>query len=273
MKKLLLLIVLLAVALGAAVFYLDSIAKSAIEKGGTFAAGVETKVDSASIGLTAGTFSLSNLTIANPAGYGADPFFKLGKLETGVSIGSLQQEVVEIPKLLIDGVALRLEAKDGKANYAVITDNLKRFSSQGATSEQKSGKKFIIRELVISNVSVTADTSLLVPLPVGAKPEIKVPDIRMTDVGNASGGASMGELAGVIVAAVLNGVGGVGGFLNADFAKDLTSRVGDIGALQQQALKAVDGALKSVGGDLQKGVDGALKGVGDQLGGLLGGKK
>jgi hypothetical protein len=280
MKKLLLLLVVLAVGLGAAVFYLDSLAKGAIEKGGTYAAGVETKVGSASIGLTNGTFTLADFTIANPPGYGSDPFFKLGKLETGVSLGTLNQELIEIPKLTIDGVALRLEAKDGKANYSVITDNLKRFSTASASSEQKSGKKFVIRELVIANVSVTADTSLLVPLPVGAKPEVKLPDIRMKDVGNAGGGASMGELAGVIVAAVLNGVGGASGFLNADFAKDLTGRVGDLGGLQQQAqaamqgaVKQLDDALKNSGGELQKSVDGALKGVGDQLGGLLGGKK
>jgi hypothetical protein len=76
---------------------------------------------------------------------------------------------------------------------------------------------------------------------------------------------------------VLNGVGGVGGFLNADFAKDLTGRMGDLGALQQQALGAVNDALKGatdkIGGELQKNLDGALKGVGDQLGGLLGGQK
>jgi hypothetical protein len=277
MKKLLLLVVVLVAALGAGVFYIDSLAKGAIEKGGTYATGVENKVGSVTVGLTGGTFALGGYTIANPPGYGAEPFFKLDKLETGVSLDTIRKDVVEIPKLTIDGVRLRLEAKDGKANYAVITDSLKRFSTTGTTSEEKAGKKFVIRELTITNVSVVADTSLLVPLPVGAKPEVKVPDIRMTNVGNAGGGASLGELAGVIVAAVLNGVGGVGGFLNADFAKDLTSRMGDLGALQAQAMGAVNDALKGatdkIGGELQKNLDGALKGVGDQLGGLLGGQK
>lgn len=278
LKRLFLFLIVLVVAAGVGLYYVDSLAKGAIEKGGKYAAGVETTVGAANVGLMNGTFTLADFAMANPPGYDAAPFFALKRLETGVSLPTLRQDVVELPKLEIDGVRLRLLAKEGKANYAVITENLKRFSSTSSASEEKSGKKFVIRELIVRDVSVVADLALLVPLPVGAKPEIALPEIRMKDVGSAGGaGSSLSELAGVVVAAVLNAVGGAGNFLNADFAKDLTGRLGDLGALQQQALGAVNaavgGALQDVGSKVGGEAQKALDKVGQGLGGLLGGKK
>jgi hypothetical protein len=277
LKKLLVVVVALLVVLFAAIFYLDSIAGSAIEKGGTYATGVPVTLDKTSIGLLGGTFSLSSLKIANPPGYDPAPIFELKSLETGVSLGSLRGDVVEVPKLVIDGVRVRLDVKDGKPNYAVLTDNLKRFSSASSSAEEKSGKKVVIRELIVKDVAVSADLSLLSPLPAGAKPELTLPTITLKDVGAAGGGSSLGEAVGVVVAAILNSVGGAGNFLNADFAKDLTGRVGDMGALTQQARAAIDqavgGAVKEAEGALKQGVDGALKDATDKLGGLLGGKK
>ncbi|HYC79192.1 MAG TPA: hypothetical protein VEI02_16355 [Planctomycetota bacterium] len=287
LKRLFVVILILVVAAGAALFFIDELAENAVERGGSYAMGVETTVDATSIGLFAGTAKVENLKIANPAGYGDAPFFTMRSLDTGVSLGSLRGEKVEIPTLAIDGVRVNLLQKDGKANYQTIIDNLKRFSSASPSSEEKSGKKFVIRELTVKNVTVSADLSLLLPLPAGQAPELRLPDLRLTNVGEGAGaGVPLSELAGVVVAAVLDLVGrGGAGFLDPKHLGDLAGRVGDLDALTAQAAGAVTDAMNRLGTDLGsklgtqlggqvgKDAEDALKSAGEKIGGLLGGKK
>jgi hypothetical protein len=275
-KKLLYLALFLILLAVAALFFIDTLAKSAIEKGGTYATGVETTVGTARIGLFSGAFKLEHLVIANPPGYGADPFFRLDRLETGVTPASLSGDLVELPKLEIDGVVVRLaNGKDGKPNYAVITDHLKKLSGSSPASEEKSGKKFVIRELIVRNVKIAADLSLLLPLPPGAAPELALPELRMKDVGTggSGGGSSLSELAGIVLTAVLNAAGGASGFLDPSFAKDLSGRIADLGPLKDQALSAVNQALGGAVNDLGSQVGGEAQKALEKVGGLLGGKK
>ena len=73
MKKLIklvaVLLILLVLATVAVALYIDTIAKTAIERGATYALGVETTLGSADVGLLSGTFSMGDLTVANPAGF------------------------------------------------------------------------------------------------------------------------------------------------------------------------------------------------------------
>jgi hypothetical protein len=274
-KKLLYLLLFLVLLAVVGLFFVDSLAKSAVEKGGTYATGVETKVENAKVGLTSGGFSIAGLSIANPPGYGAEPFFTLAKLETGVSLPTLRRDLIEIPKLEIDGVRVRFDLKDGKPNYAVITENLKRLSTASPASAEKSGKKFVIRELIVRNVTVKADLALLAPVPGGVQPEITLPEIKLKDVGSGSagGGTSLAELAGVVVTAVLNVAGGQSNFLSPAFAADLAGRLGDLGPLKDQVLGAAQKGLDSALKDLQSQAGSEAQKALDKVGGLLGGKK
>lgn len=58
--------VLLLLGAVIAFLFIDSIAKQAIERGGFYALGVETELDSTDIGLFSGQFRLDVLHVANP---------------------------------------------------------------------------------------------------------------------------------------------------------------------------------------------------------------
>ena len=154
---------------------IDSIAKAAIERGSTYALGVQTTLGSADIGILSGEFAMFGLDVANPDGFESDHFLQLGEGFLAVSLGSLREDTVEVPTLALTGIDINLEKRDGKANYKIITDNLKRFESedpgdQGAQADAgEPGKRFVVHEIIIRDVNVKVDiglTRMEVPMPI-----------------------------------------------------------------------------------------------------------
>src|SRR5262249_38598226 len=141
----------------------DSLAKQAIERGGSHALGVETRIDHAGIGLISGEFSLRGLEIANPPGFQHPGFFALRSSTLELPLSQLTQERITSPELVLDGVTLSLERGKGGTNYGIILDHLQSFESGGEkpADEKGEGKKFLLKRLVVRDVRATAD---LVPI-------------------------------------------------------------------------------------------------------------
>lgn len=281
LKLLAVLVILLIVVVVGVVFYIDSIAKRGVEYAATSAMGVQTTVDSVSVGILGGTVDLDNLKVANPAGqnFTSPHFFNLKEGSLAVSLGTLRQDKVIVPLLKLDGMAMYLEKKGDKANYQMIMDNLSKGEAEPAdASEEASSKKFVIKEMVLSNVSVTADL-----LPLGGaltKTTIKIPEIRLTDVGSESeGGVVLKELSGIVIKAIMQAVIDKSDVLPAALIADLGKGLGELKDIQAKGLETIGG----ISNDLNKTIGEATKGVGDVtesvdkvtkgLGGLLGGIK
>lgn len=274
-KKLLLvvgvLVLVFLAALVVAVMRIDSLARRGVEVAGTAATGVQTTLQDIQIGILGGEVTLTGLKLGNPAGYDAPHFMRLDKGHVAVTLGTLMEDKVVVPKLHLDGIDVHLEKKNGKANYEVILANMKTDEGSAPTQEQQAGKKYVIEELLITNVNVHAAL-----LPIGGsltKVEVNVPEIRLTNVGSDSdSGMLLKDLSGTIIKAVLlaiarNGAGvlpeSILGGLEGGLAglKDL----GNVG--MEVAGKAVDTAKKAVGEigkvgqDVVKGAGEAGKGV------------
>lgn len=278
----LLLVILLAV--GGIVLFIDSIAKSAIEKGGTYAMGVPTTLDSASVGVMSGTFSMKGLKVANPEGFQAKEFFTLGSGGVAADLGSVTKPVVHVPRLELSTIRVSLERSSKGSNYDVILRNLKRFESKDgtATKDQGEGRKFTIKEVVVRDVEVRVD---LIGLP-GSASAVTIPihEIKLKDVGTAEGGMTAGQIAGTVVKAVLaTAVERGGNIIPGDVLGELKGGLSQLGNLDKFGVEVVGKAgetaqklaegLTKVGQDaadsVKKGAEGLLKGVGD----LIPGKK
>ena len=230
----------------------DSLAKSAIEKAGTYASGVTTTVDGVDIGLMSGEMTITGLEMANPEGYKGPFFLRLGEADAAVSLGSLRQDVIEIPRVHLDGIHLNVELKGTKMNFQKIQEHLQTISS-GKSKEPaaapEEGKGLIIREIVISNTKVRGSLDLIP----GAAPiaiDTTIPTITVKDIGT-------GQDNGAQLDAVINET---------------------LKALIAGALKSVGEAkgskdLKKLGKTLGSDADDSSKGLVEGLGGLLGGKK
>ncbi|MEC9374178.1 MAG: hypothetical protein VYC34_10060, partial [Planctomycetota bacterium] len=277
---LLVLLVVLAFAM------IDSAARAGVEYGASYALGVDTTLQSADVKLFAGEFEMDGLEVSNPEGFSRPHFMVLGNGALAVSLESLQTEVVRVPSFSLSNVELALQKADGKTNYGVILDNLKRFESgekPPPDPNKQSGKKVAIDEIVITDVKVHVDLA-----PAGGeltKLDVTIPEIRLTDVGQ--GGAKpleVAEVVGVLTKAILEAVVQTAGDqLPAAIVGELQnglsqlSSLGDMGIgmasdaaaqVEQIAGEAVQGVQTGVE-EATKGIEDAVKGVG----GLLGGDK
>lgn len=253
-------LVVLAVVL---FFSADTLAEGAVEKGGTWALGVETTLDDADVGLLTGSFALEGLRVANPPGFRSEPMLEMRWGGTELDVGSVFKDTIRVDNLTLEGIKLRLEQSAGKTNYGVIVDSLKRFESKdGKPSE---GKKYIIKEIVIHGVECVVDL-----LPIGGaltSTPVKIPELRLADVGTESNqGVILAEVMSVVVKALFQAVAERGAGIPGlgDFTKDLGGQLGGLISLGGQGMGVLD-KLGGAGNDIRK--------IGEGLGNLLGGKK
>lgn len=273
-----LLVIVLVVVVGILILFasIDRLAKSAIEYGGTYALGVPTTLDKASIGVFSGKFGLSRLQIANPQGFKSESFLKLETGATSLSIGSLLKDKIEVQQLTLSDMELNLERDKGSTNYAKILDNLARFES---SEKKEGGKGFVVREIAIRNVAVRVG---LVPV-VGDMTSftVKIPEIILKDVGSDSKtGVLIADLTGIVLKAVLtSAIEKGGGIIPTDVLNDLKGGLGNLKAVPGLALgaignvgevgKKVGSEIGDAGKKVGEGVGNAVKGIG----GILGKKK
>ncbi|MEM9252487.1 MAG: AsmA family protein [Planctomycetota bacterium] len=294
-------VVLVAVlAVIGVVFYIDSIAKAAIQRGGTYATGVPTTVDSVHIGLFTGELTMEKFDIANPSGFSRPSFFSMGDADVAVSVGSLFSDMVEVPYIRLDAVGMTLLRNgDGEFNYQVILDNLAKLSTSDGSGDapppdaedQGGSTRYIVNEITITNINAVAEA-------LGQEVEVVIPEIKLTDVGSdTENGVLLSQLQGVIIKAIMEAIVKKGieipdlqSALAGGLAKvpDITA-LGDtqIDGLTQKAdelVKSLGGdentqkmvedagaKLKEATGDAGKKAEDALKEATQGLGGLLGG--
>ncbi len=266
-------VVALVLLVVGAVFWIDRLAKTGIEVGGTYALGTPTAVDSTSIGLFSGHSQISGLQVSNPPGFNSEYFLKLGDGSVGVSLASLTGDTVEVPELTLSGIELSLEKNTGAANYKVIMDNLGRFESGRKEAPQENeGKKFVIRELVLKDITV--HVNLLAALGDATKVTVPIQEVRLKDVGTASGqGVAMAQLTATILKALLEAaVQKSGGLIPADMLADLSSglksleSLKDVGAVLAVSAEESINQLKDKAAAAKEGIEQKAVEVKEQVG-------
>lgn len=280
MKKLikiaLVLVVLVGVLVGIAFFYMDSIAKAAIEKGATASLGVKTTLGTADVQPFAGRLELSKLNVANPEGFKSPHFLTMNDGATQVALGTLRQDTVEIPELTLTGIDMNLERAGSKSNYDVILKNMKGTETQPPPAD--GGKKYVIKQVRIRDIKVHVDM-----LPIGGdatKLTVPIDEIKLDDFGSDTpNGADMSQLVNTLVKAIFTAaVQKGGGLIPAEMLGDLTGHLAGLkglGNIKLDAGSAVK-ALGDLGGDATKKLEDVAeqgKKALDDLGGLLGGDK
>ncbi len=256
------LVVLIVIVL-VIVLAIDMIVETGIEKGATYALGVDTTIDDLSLSLLRGRLKMDGLTIDNPEGFKSENLMKSGTFEVALQTGSVFTDTVEIDSFLLDGLDLHIEQGVGKSNVGVIMDNLKKFESDDPAEDEpkEAGRKVKVNKIVIRNVNAYFH--------IGGAPAIKVPvaEIVITDISSDGGGIMMGKLVSKIMIAIFEGVfDAAKGKVSAETLKGMTSQLQDLSAaaLEQskKALEEAGKALEDVGngiGDLLKKLPGTKK--------------
>jgi hypothetical protein len=190
----LVLVLLLALALGALWWRMDALAEQVIERGASEALGVRTEVHGLLLHPLAGRLSLRGLEIANPPGWEGS-FLVVDEAAAHLDIATLRSDVVEVEEVTLRGVALTLEETAAGSNYDAIVANL----DGGGGEAGAEGPALRVRDLWVRDVS--AELRL-----VGAPPlTLALPEIHLRELGGPHG-AGTGVITAEVVRAVLTTV-------------------------------------------------------------------
>jgi len=235
---------LLLLGLGTLWIFIDPLVRSAIERGGTLAAGVPTSVESVDVGLVSPHFELAGLRIADPPGFG-EHFLKLGRVRTTWAEGSLFSERIVIDELNIEDLELALVHSARGSNWKPILDSLERLGGGEAASKPESagdgpGRSLHLRKLVIRGARASLTLSDM-PLGLGGTGtrSLELPPIVIEDL---KSDGSVAELTAVVLRSVLA----------AALQRTLQ---GGPGVFDERALSALRGDFSSLGKQLGQELD------------------
>lgn len=217
-------VVLLGAFLLALYFYIDSIARRVIERGSTYALGVDTDLGSTRIGLFSGAFGLRGIEVANPPGFEAPHFLGVREAQLDLDMGTLREPIVVVPLLALRGVEVDLDKRRGGANYEAILDNLARFESKDAEPApppepgESPGKRFVVQDVVIRDMEAHVRVVQAGGL---GKVNVIVPEVRMRNLGGEGRPLTAPQVTSIVVKAVLMSIAKAGAALPGGVASAL----------------------------------------------------
>lgn len=195
MKKILIVLAVLAVAVVAAYFTFENpvgrLVKLAVEKFGPEMTQAEVRVGTVEIATTDGRGRIGGLLLGNPKGFKSDYALKADNVVIELEPASIAKDVVVIHKILIDAPAISYEKGDNGTNFDAIQRNVEQYLGVGKDkkSEGGTGKKMIIDSFVIRNAKVKYNNTV----------ELSLPDIELRGIGRKSGGATSAQVVKAIV--------------------------------------------------------------------------
>jgi hypothetical protein len=209
MKKIVLVFIFLVAVLGGLTYWffenLDDFIKSYMVEYGSKMTKTDVEVDSVKTDISKGEILINRIGIENPKGFSNNEAFEVKKVKININKETLNQDVIEIPLVLINNPEIIYEYNGKKTNFNVLKDNIQNYqknvnnSSSGKKISQvtenkktkennnkKSSKTFFIKELKIVDLEIKARVSSI-------KKDFlnkKIPLIVIKNIGSETKGAS-----------------------------------------------------------------------------------
>jgi hypothetical protein len=209
MKKIVLVFILLVAVIGGLTYWffenLDDFIKSYMVEYGSKMTKTDVEVDSVKTDISKGEIIINRVGIENPKGFSNNEAFEVKKVKIQVNKDSLNQDVIEIPLVLINNPEIIYEYNGKKTNFNVLKDNIQNYQKNVNNSsnekkigkvtenkqtkenrDKKSSKTFFIKELKIVDLEVKARVS-------SVKKDFlnkKIPLIIIKNIGSETKGAS-----------------------------------------------------------------------------------
>ena len=209
MKKIVLVFILLVAVIGGLTYWffenLDDFIKSYMVEYGSKMTKTDVEVDSVKTDISKGEIIINRVGIENPKGFSYNEAFEVKKVKIQVNKDSLNQDVIEIPLVLINNPEIIYEYNGKKTNFNVLKDNIQNYQKNVNNSsnekkigkvtenkqtkenkEKKTSKTFFIKELKIVDLEVKARVS-------SVKKDFlnkKIPLIIIKNIGSETKGAS-----------------------------------------------------------------------------------
>ncbi len=274
MKKLLWVLVVLIVVVGAVLYYsytqLGSAIEAAIERYGSDITATDVEVDAVEVDITAGKAAIDGFVIGTPAGFSADNTFRLDRIALALNTDKLSTEQVVIDRFEINGPVIWYELGREGSNIAALQQNVDRYlaesgvatpaeeSQAGATADEQT-VKLMVNHLYFRDASVNVSTTT-VP---GKKISVPLPDLHLRDLGKGREGLTGAELVDKILEELKPEIIKAAGNIDpAELVSMLGDQAGEFAALMQKGITADGGKLAQ---DLQKALQDKLPAEAGQM--------
>jgi hypothetical protein len=200
------LVVLLGIVLWRVYANLDKIVAKVIEDVGTEVTQTAVRVGGIELDLLNGKAGLSQLSVANPAGFSDPQIFSLEAISVAIDVESVGSNPIVIDEIVVRQPRVAYEMNtQGTSNLDVLKKNVEGYSAArdtgdgtgAATEPQESAgeageeTRFIIRRLHFDGGELNASSALHPDKPVKAS----LPGFTMSNIGESSGGATSEQIA------------------------------------------------------------------------------
>jgi hypothetical protein len=198
------LVVVLGILLWRVYANLDKIVAKVIEDVGTEVTQTAVRVGGVELDLLNGKAGLSQLSVANPAGFSNPNIFSLELVSIAIDVESVSSNPIIIDEIVVRQPRVAYEMNmQGTSNLDVIKKNVEGYSASRdtgtgtATEQQESAAqegeeiRLIIRKLHFDGGELNASSAMHPDKPVKAG----LPAFTMSNIGESSGGATSEQIA------------------------------------------------------------------------------
>lgn len=147
-------------------------------------------VDEVKIAPASGRGTISNLVIGNPAGFKTAYAIKADRIDLEIDLASVNEDVIVIRFLVIDGPEVLYQQGDTMTNFDAIQRNIVSYLGSAERGMGPQAKRLIVEELTICNARAQASAAFMN----NKKVSVALPDISLKNIGVARGGLTPGEL-------------------------------------------------------------------------------
>jgi len=156
MKKILIVLLVLVLLAGGALWYfmtyrMDDFIAQQIEKIGTETLATQVTVGEVVTDLGGGSLTISDITVANPAGFSNPNAFTLRGIEAVVNYQTL-----EIRRIIVDKPEIVIEERDGATNFTALLAGMERGSDTPESAEDSAPPPVLTIDLFRMNESRAA---------------------------------------------------------------------------------------------------------------------
>ncbi|MEN8661996.1 MAG: hypothetical protein ABF330_05835 [Lentimonas sp.] len=210
-KKILLVLVLLAVA-AAAVYFAGSAAlnkgiKYGVETVGPDVTQTPVTLADVNISVLSGKGTLKGLNVGNPEGYKSENIFALGQIDIEVDTSTVFSEKIIINKIHIRQPEISYEKTFTSSNVKKLLDNIEQFTGSKSetpedapTEDSGAQKPIVIKQLIIEGGLVYVGA-------LGIGQEIALPRIEMNNIGEEGSDTNIADVLDVVLSKVLASIG------------------------------------------------------------------
>src|SRR6266550_2996112 len=130
-RGLIVLLILLALAVGVSFYFLGSIVKKGVETVGPQITRTEIKLDTATLSLLSGSGKLKGLFVGNPEGFKTASAIKVGAVSVGIAPGSVFSDKVHVKEVNVQAPEITFEGGLKGNNLSKLLDNVQSAAGGG----------------------------------------------------------------------------------------------------------------------------------------------